>query len=115
VAATPPKPTAAKETTPRETPRERRAREAKEREQAARTAAAAAVPAAKGIVRIAVSPWGNVEVNGVAVGTTPPLTEITLTEGKHQITIRNGDFAPYSATVNVTPGQPVTVKTKFGS
>lgn len=115
VAAAPAKPVAAKETTPKETPRERRAREAKEREQAARSAAAAAPPLAKGVVRIAVSPWGNVEVDGVAVGTTPPLTEITLTEGKHQITIRNGDFAPYSTTVNVTPGQPVTVKTKFGS
>jgi eukaryotic-like serine/threonine-protein kinase len=110
--STPPKPVLAKDTAPKETPRERRAREAKERELAARQAAAAS---AKGIVRIAVSPWGNVEVDGVAVGTTPPLTEITLTEGRHQITIRNGDFPPYSATVNVTSGQPVTIKTKFGS
>ncbi len=110
---TTPKTVAAKDATAKETPRERRAREARERELAAREAAA--VPVAKGVVRIAVSPWGNVEVDGVAVGTTPPLTEITLTEGKHQITIRNGDFPPYSATVNVTPGQPVTVKTKFGS
>ncbi|XVJ70002.1 MAG: protein kinase [Rhizobacter sp.] len=112
-AATTPKTPAAKDATLKETPRERRAREARERELAAREANAA--PLAKGVVRIAVSPWGNVEVNGVAVGTTPPLTEITLTEGKHQITIRNGDFAPYSTTVNVTAGQPVTVKTKFGS
>jgi serine/threonine-protein kinase len=95
----------------KETPKDRRARETREREQAT----AAAVPLAKGMVRIAVSPWGTVEVNGVVVGTTPPLTEITLTEGRHQIVIRNGDFPPYSATVNVTPGQPVTVKTKFGS
>jgi hypothetical protein len=110
---TTPKTVAAKDAPPKETVRERRAREARERELAAREAAA--VPLAKGVVRIAVSPWGNVEVDGVAVGTAPPLTEITLTEGKHQITIRNGDFPPYSATVNVTSGQPVTVKTKFGS
>ena len=110
---TTPKPVAAKDTPPKETARERRAREARERELAAREAAA--VPLAKGVVRIAVSPWGNVEVDGVAVGTAPPLNEITLTEGKHQITIRNGDYPPYSATVNVTSGQPVTVKTKFGS
>ncbi len=108
-----PKTVAAKDAPPKETARERRAREARERELAAREAAA--VPLAKGVVRIAVSPWGNVEVDGVAVGTAPPLTEITLTEGKHQITIRNGDYPPYSATVNVTSGQPVTVKTKFGS
>jgi hypothetical protein len=101
---------------PKETPKERRAREAREREQAAKAAAtAAAKPQAKGVVRIAVSPWGTVEVNGAAVGTAPPLTEIVLPEGKHQITIRNGEFPPYSATVNVTSGQPVTVKTRFGS
>ncbi len=106
----------AKDTPPKETAKEKRAREAREREQAAKAAAAAtAAPMAKGVVRIAVSPWGTVEVNGTSVGTAPPLTEIVLPEGKHQITIRNGEFPPYSATVNVTSGQPVTVKTRFGS
>ncbi len=68
-----------------------------------------------GSVRIAVSPWGNVEVNGTSVGTTPPLNELTLPEGKHQIVIRNADFPPYSATISVAPGQPVNLKHKFGS
>ncbi len=48
-------------------------------------------------------------------GTTPPLNELTLPEGKHQITVRNADFPPYSVSVTVSPGQPVTVKHKFGS
>lgn len=68
-----------------------------------------------GSVRIAVSPWGNVEVNGTPVGTTPPLNELTLPEGRHQIVIRNADFPPYSATISVAPGQPVNLKHKFGS
>jgi len=68
-----------------------------------------------GSVRIAVSPWGNVEVNGAPVGTTPPLNELTLPEGRHQIVIRNADFPPYSATISVAPGQPVNLKHKFGS
>ncbi|TXC65744.1 PEGA domain-containing protein [Piscinibacter aquaticus] len=66
-------------------------------------------------MRIAVSPWGNVEVNGTSVGTTPPLNELTLPEGRHQIVIRNADFPPYSATISVAPGQPVNLKHKFGS
>ena len=76
-----------------------------------------AAPAAggSGSVRIAVSPWGNVEVNGTPVGTTPPLNELTLPEGRHQIVIRNADFPPYSATISVAPGQPVNLKHKFGS
>jgi len=87
--------------------RERRARE--------REAARAAAPLAMGSVRIAVSPWGNVEVDGTNVGTTPPLNELTLTEGRHQITIRNADFPPFNASVNVVPGQPVALKHRFGS
>ncbi len=70
---------------------------------------------ATGSVRIAVSPWGNVEVNGAQVGITPPLNELTLPEGRYQIVIRNADFPPYSATVSVAPGQPVNLKHKFGS
>ena len=70
---------------------------------------------APGIVRLAVSPWGQVEVDGQPAGTAPPLTELTLDEGKHQITIRNADFPPFHTTVTVTPGQAVAIKHKFGS
>jgi serine/threonine-protein kinase len=97
----------------RDTLKDRRARETRERE--AKAAANAAAPAPTGTVRIAVSPWGQVEVNGSSAGTTPPLNELTLPEGKHQITVRNTDFPPYSVSVTVSPGQPVTVKHKFGS
>jgi serine/threonine-protein kinase len=78
-------------------------------------AAATGTGTGTGSVRIAVSPWGNVEVNGTSVGITPPLNELTLPEGRHQIVIRNADFPPYSATISVAPGQPVNLKHKFGS
>jgi serine/threonine-protein kinase len=110
-AAQAPRPSAAKPAAPRETPREKRAREARERE----ARAAAAAPLSSGVIRLAVSPWGQVEVDGTPIGTAPPLNEITLSEGRHQVTIRNEDFPPYSASINVTAGQPVTVKHKFGS
>lgn len=82
-----------------------------------RSAAATPTPAAVplGTVRIAVTPWGNVEVDGAPVGTTPPLNELTLSEGRHQITVRNADFPPLSTVVTVTPGQPVTLRHRFGS
>ena len=101
---------ATKDAAPKETAKERRAREARERD-----AKRGSAPLASGLVRIAVSPWGQVEVDGTPVGTAPPLNEITLSEGKHQITIRNEDFPPYSAKIDVAPGQPVTIKHKFGS
>jgi len=103
----PSKPAVAKPAPPRPVAKEARpARESKP---------ATAAGGGTGSVRIAVSPWGNVEVNGTSVGTTPPLNELTLPEGRHQIVIRNADFPPYSATISVAPGQPVNLKHKFGS
>ncbi len=104
----------------KESARERRAREAREqssRESEARLAAAAAAKPVIGTgrVRIAISPWGQVEVDGNATGVAPPLTELTLPEGRHQIVVRNGDFAPFVASVMVAPGQTVSLSYKFGS
>jgi serine/threonine-protein kinase len=101
--------------TPRETPKERRVREAREREARQATPAPVAVaPApARGLLRIAVSPWGDIEVDGRPAGTSPPLTELSLPEGKHQIVIRNADLPAHSAVVTVTADQPVTLKHKF--
>ncbi len=76
--------------------------------------AAAAAPA-KGLVQIAISPWGQVEVDGQAVGTTPPLTRLELPQGSHTITVRNEDFPAFVRKVQVEPDQPVLLKHRFGS
>lgn len=102
----------------RETTKERRARETHERELRetdARIAAAASLVAPPtGTVKIAISPWGLVEVDGAAAGAAPPITELALAEGRHQIVVRNGDFAPYTTSVVVTAGQSVTLHHRFG-
>jgi eukaryotic-like serine/threonine-protein kinase len=95
---------AAKAAAPKETSKERRARERAESR-----------ATASGVLRLAISPWGNVEVDGKPAGTTPPLNELTLSEGRHTITIRNDEFPPYSSSVNIVPGQPVSLKYRFGS
>ena len=73
----------------------------------------AAKPVPTGTVRLAISPWGRVFVGKRALGVTPPLTQFTLPQGRHTITIRNDDFPPYTETVEVRPGQPVTVSHAF--
>lgn len=78
--------------------------------------AAVAAPALpQGVLHIAISPWGQVEVNGAVVGTTPPLTRLELPQGTHTITVRNEDFPPYTQRVQVDPERPVTLKHRFGS
>jgi serine/threonine-protein kinase len=106
-------------TPPRESAKDKKAREGREREareSEARVAAAGRLVApATGTVKIAISPWGLVEVDGASSGAAPPITELTLAEGRHQIVIRNGDYAPYTTSVNVTAGQTISVRHKFGS
>ena len=94
--------------------RDKAVADARARDTSSRTAAGQAA-AMKGRIRLAISPWGQIEVNGAPAGTAPPLNELILPEGRHQITIRNADFPPYSATIQVTANQPVTIKHKFGS
>jgi serine/threonine-protein kinase len=72
-------------------------------------------PPALGVVQLAVSPWGQVEVNGQPAGTTPPLSRLSLPAGTHQITVRNDDFPPFSASITVSEDKPVTLRHRFGS
>jgi len=69
---------------------------------------------AEGVVQLALSPWGQVEVDGKPMGISPPLTRLTLTSGNHTITVRNTDFPAYTATVTVDGESPVTLRHRFG-
>ena len=75
--------------------------------------AVATAPAATGTLQLAISPWGQVEVNGRPAGTTPPLARLTLPEGSHTITVRNVDFPPYTTTVQVQADKPLTLRHRF--
>ena len=69
----------------------------------------------RGTVHIAISPWGQVEVDGTPMGTTPPLTHLELPQGTHTITVRNEDFPVHTQRVEVDPDKPVSIKHRFGS
>ena len=66
-----------------------------------------------GVVQLAVTPWGQVEVDGRAMGTTPPLTRLSLPTGSHQVVVRNGDFPAYTANVTVSEDKPLTLRHRF--
>lgn len=100
---------------PAKTPVKPAARKASPKAAPAAAPVAPAPPPAKGLVHIAISPWGQVEVDGAAVGTTPPLTRLELPQGTHTITVRNEDFPPFTQRVQVDPDRPATLKHRFGS
>lgn len=69
-------------------------------------------PISLGVVQIAVSPWGEVFVDGQAKGIAPPLTKLNLSIGKHKIEIKNGDDN-YAATVEVNAEKEVKIAHRF--
>lgn len=75
--------------------------------------APAVVAQAKATVSFAISPWGEIFVDGKRVGVSPPLTSLHLEAGKHQVEVRNQAFTPYRDTVNLKPGQSLKIRHKF--
>lgn len=66
-----------------------------------------------GIVSLEVSPEAQVSVNGVLVGTTPPMTQLKLPVGKQSIILRSKGFDPYHITVFVRHEQFVELRHRF--
>jgi serine/threonine-protein kinase len=75
--------------------------------------ATAAVPVSPGRLRFAVTPWGEIHVDGKRLGVTPPLTELKLAAGKHVVEIRNTTFAPHRETVELAAGATLRIKHRF--
>jgi serine/threonine protein kinase len=61
----------------------------------------------------AVSPWGEVYVDGRRRGISPPLQEVRLSPGKHVVEIRNTNFQRHSQTVDLEADTSVRIKHKF--
>ena len=65
------------------------------------------------LVTFAISPWGEIFLDGKSVGVSPPLSELELAPGHHRIEIRNGSFKPYLETYELEANQTVRIKYKF--
>ncbi|MGZ9896676.1 hypothetical protein ACXXNA_24245 [Bordetella bronchiseptica] len=77
-------------------------------------AAATPAPAAARVtVRINVQPWGEIWINGVRRGVSPPMKELRLAPGRYSVVVRNADLPPYRATLEVKAGQPARITHVF--
>jgi hypothetical protein len=74
---------------------------------------ATVAPPAKAVIGLAVSPWGEVFVNGRRAGVSPPLTSIDVAAGRVTVELRNGDAPPYRETLQLAPGEEVRVRHRF--
>jgi len=64
-------------------------------------------------VRFAISPWGEIFVNGRKAGVAPPLRDLQVTPGRHKIEVRNSDFPAYVQTINAKAGEQIRIRHKF--
>lgn len=64
-------------------------------------------------VRLDIRPWGEVWINGIARGISPPVKEVRLIPGKYQVVLRNADLPPYKATIEIKPGKPAVISHVF--
>jgi non-specific serine/threonine protein kinase len=67
----------------------------------------------EGRVRFVLNPWGEVWVDGVNRGPSPPLKSLKLPVGKHRIELRNPGFPSETRKIKVTQGAMVTVEHHF--
>jgi serine/threonine-protein kinase len=72
---------------------------------------AVAAPTAR--VGLAVTPWGEVYVDGKRKGVAPPLTEIRVAPGKHTIEIRNTTFPSYAQSIDLAANVSLKIRHKF--
>jgi hypothetical protein len=77
------------------------------------TPAAVAKIAAPATVSFAISPWGEVYVDGRMRGISPPLRNVELTPGRHRIEIKNAKFPPHVVIVDAKSGGRIRIRHKF--
>jgi hypothetical protein len=72
-------------------------------------------PPQTGKVVLAVSPWGEVYIDGKLRGTTPPLAELELPPGRHRIEIRNSAQLPFHTFVELQAGDTQRIRHTFAN
>ncbi len=69
--------------------------------------------ATTGSLRIAVTPWGEVEVDGKKMGVSPPLNTLSLEPGEHTVVLRNADFAARTVRLKIEAGKTEKISHRF--
>jgi hypothetical protein len=79
---------------------------------ARRAAARAREPA---MIELAITPFGEVRVDGETKGRTPPLKRLELKPGRHTVEVRHPAHAPLTLQLELDPGEEMTLRHTFGT
>jgi hypothetical protein len=71
------------------------------------------LPPRPAVVEFDVRPRGDVVIDGLSYGPTPPLREVEIPAGRHHVLVRSGRNPPVDVRVNLEPGERMTVTHSF--
>lgn len=83
--------------------------------QSSRVRTLAETTGAPAVVSLVVLPWGEVYLDGRMQGVSPPLLELQVVAGKHEIKIRNTTFPAYTQIIKVKSGEKIKIKHTFAN
>lgn len=66
-----------------------------------------------GTVQLRIKPWGNILVDGVSMGVSPPLKKLDLPEGKHQIRLVHPNFRDRVVEVEISNRKAARIEHDF--
>jgi serine/threonine-protein kinase len=58
-----------------------------------------------GTLRLVVRGWADIWVDGEKMGRVPPVNELKLSAGRHELQLINSSLKPYRATITITAGK----------
>jgi hypothetical protein len=65
------------------------------------------------VILFEIRPHGEIFIDSVAKGRSPPLTQVEVKAGAHKIEVRNGTSTPIHRDVNLAPGETTTIAHRF--
>ncbi len=83
--------------------------------QSSRVRTLAETTGAPAVVSLVVQPWGEIYLDGRMQGISPPLLELQVVAGKHEIRIRNTTFPVYTQVIRVKSGEKIKIKHTFAN
>jgi PEGA domain len=67
------------------------------------------------VILFEIRPHGEIFIDGVDKGRSPPLTQIEVKAGAHKIEVRNSAFTALDREVNLEPGETTTIAHRFAA
>lgn len=70
---------------------------------------------APAVVSLVIRPWGEIYLDGKKQGVSPPLMELQVLAGRHEIKIRNTAFPVVTKVVRVKAGEKIRISHEFAN